>query len=73
MTTGAGGMVIMHQAQDQSQTQYQNARSIWTKVVTGFTSHTFVGNDAIITEFWDTQQNVLHNFTTQHPMAQPLR
>jgi hypothetical protein len=66
MTTGAGGMVIMHQAQDQSQPQYQPARSIWSKVVTGFTSHTFVGDDAIITEFWDTAQNVLHNFTTVH-------
>lgn len=66
MTTGAGGMVIMHQGQYQSQTQDQNARSIWSKVVTGFTSHTFVGDDAIITEFWDTAQNVLHNFTTVH-------
>jgi hypothetical protein len=63
MTTGAGGMVIMHQGQYQSQPQDQNARSIWSKVVTGFTSHTFVGNDAIITEFWDTNQRILHNFT----------
>jgi len=76
MTTGAGGMVIIghqdqvqDQDQDQDQSQNQNARSIWSKVVTGFTSHTFIGNDAIITEFWDTQQNVLHNFTTQHPRS----
>jgi hypothetical protein len=43
------------------------SRSIWSKVITGFTSHTFVGADAVVTDFWDTHQRILHSFTTQHP------
>jgi tartrate-resistant acid phosphatase type 5 len=74
ITTGAGGMVIIgHQDQDQVQDQSQNqshtAKSIWLKVVTGFTSHTFIADGTVITEFWDTDQHVLHNFTTSHPSA----
>jgi hypothetical protein len=76
MTTGAGGMVIIgqkEQAQGQSQGQGQPEHSIWSKVVTGFTSHTFAADGtAVVTEFWDTQQNVLHNFTTQHPRLRSL-
>ena len=69
MTTGAGGMVIIGQ-KSHSATQFQG--SIWSKVVTGFTSHTFAADgDTVVTEFWDTAQNVLHNFTTVHPLAQP--
>ena len=70
ITTGAGGMVIIggngDNANRANHTNHTVGRSIWSKVITGFTSHTFVGNDAIITEFWDTAQNVLHNFTTVH-------
>jgi hypothetical protein len=40
---------------------------VWRKVVTGFTSHTFVGNDTVVTDFWDTHQRILYSFTTQHP------
>jgi hypothetical protein len=78
ITTGAGGMVIIgHQDQIQSESQTQSHtatqfRSIWSKVVTGFTSHTFIADGTVITEFWDTDQHVLHNFTTSHPSAHLL-
>lgn len=74
ITTGAGGMVIIGQKgqeQEQGQEQGQTVfHSIWSRVVTGFTSHTFNAKDnysSVLTEFWDTDQNVIHNFTTQHP------
>ena len=77
ITTGAGGMVIIgnkaqeeQEAQEAQEEQSQAAHSIWSKVVTGFTSHTFIANNnysSVVTEFWDTAQNVMHNFTTQHP------
>jgi len=66
MTTGAGGMVMGGRIQ----TMNNRSRSIWRKVVTGFTSHAFTADGTVVTEFWDTQQNVLHSFTTQHPQAQ---
>jgi hypothetical protein len=56
--------------EEQSQQNSPAAHSIWSKVVTGFTSHTFIANNnysSVVTEFWDTEQNVMHNFTTQHP------
>lgn len=67
MTTGAGGMVIIggngDNANRANHTNHTVGRSIWSKVITGFTSHTFVGDDAIITNFWDTNQRILHSFT----------
>jgi hypothetical protein len=71
ITTGAGGMVIIGQEGQEGQ-EGQTAHSIWSKVVTGFTSHTFIANNnnnysSVVTEFWDTEQNVIYNFTTQHP------
>lgn len=82
ITTGAGGMVIIGQegqegqevqGQEGQEEQSQAAHSIWSKVVTGFTSHTFTANNnyfSVVTEFWDTEQNVIYNFTTQHPRLQ---
>jgi tartrate-resistant acid phosphatase type 5 len=79
MTTGAGGMVIIggnggngDNTNRANHTNHTVGRSIWSKVVTGFTSHTFTANNnnnysSVVTEFWDTEQNVMHNFTTQHP------
>lgn len=71
MTTGAGGMVIGHIDLDGTQpsgTQPSRFHSMWLKTVTGFTSHTFEANySTVATEFWDTKQNVLYNFTVVHP------
>ena len=71
MTTGAGGMVIghlglQHEPVDVA-TQTNRVHSMWLKTVTGFTSHTFLDASTVATEFWDTQQNVLYNFTVVHP------
>jgi hypothetical protein len=69
MTTGAGGMVLMGGGADGVERfrpdHYNNhtkrthaVRSIWRKVVTGFTSHTFMNNGKMVrTEFWDAQKN----------------
>jgi hypothetical protein len=39
-------------------------KSVWSKVVTGFTSHTFMEKGTKVkTEYWDTNQNMLYNFT----------
>lgn len=76
ITTGAGGMVIIgKEGQGQEGQEGQPAHSIWSKVVTGFTSHTFTANNnysSVVTEFWDTEQNVIYNFTTHHPRLQLL-
>jgi hypothetical protein len=72
MTTGAGGMVIIGDNRkpgfhDESSSLYTRRRrngtkplvkSLWSKVVTGFTSHVF--NDAgntLTTYYWDVRQN----------------
>lgn len=76
MTTGAGGMVIIGGAasnedtQTQTQTQTQTVKSIWSKIVTGFSSHTFMNDGKELkTEFWNTKlksnlvTTPLHEFT----------
>jgi hypothetical protein len=64
MTTGAGGMVIGGHMYDATTINPTNrSRSIWSKVVTGFTSHKFVGDNTVVTDFWDTHQRILHSFT----------
>ena len=63
MTTGAGGMVIGGNGDNANRANHTVGRSIWSKVITGFTSHTFVGDDAVVTNFWDTNQRILHSFT----------
>ena len=66
ITTGAGGMVIIgdensglhHESFKRRNTTKLAVKSLWSKVVTGFTSHTF--NDAgttLTTYFWDIKQN----------------
>ena len=68
MTTGAGGMVIGHLDMATPSTDSSGrVHSMWLKTVTGFTSHTFAADHSTVaTEFWDTQQNVLYNFTVAH-------
>jgi hypothetical protein len=67
MTTGAGGMVIIGDStplltsrshySEHNQTDTK-AKSIWSKVVTGFTSHTFMNNGLTLqTDFWDAKKN----------------
>jgi len=78
MTTGAGGMVIiggvkLHKtspnfAKWHNHTHGHNhdhqVKSVWSKVVTGFTSHTFMEKGTKVkTEYWDTNQNMLYDFT----------
>lgn len=66
MTTGAGGMVMIGKESAASTTTgTATAKSIWSKVVTGFTSHTFTNNGTtLVTKFWDTKQTdkPLHQF-----------
>lgn len=69
MTTGAGGMVIIggHGDDDdgsverlryQRKNTHNSIKSIWIKVVTGFTSHTFMNNGVMLrTEFWDAKKS----------------
>ena len=68
MTTGAGGMVIGHLDMATPSTDSSGrVHSVWLKTVTGFTSHTFADDySTVTTEFWDTQQTVLYNFTVAH-------
>jgi hypothetical protein len=64
MTTGAGGMVVIggHPGAV-AKNQTRTTKSIWSKVITGFTSHTFINNGtALMTEFWDTKSTLLHQF-----------
>lgn len=61
ITTGAGGMVIIggdERLNIRRNTTRPVVKSLWSKVVTGFTSHIF--NDAgttLTTYFWDIKQN----------------
>jgi tartrate-resistant acid phosphatase type 5 len=44
--------------------QDHQVKSVWSKIVTGFTSHTFMEKSTKVkTEYWDTNQNMLYNFT----------
>jgi hypothetical protein len=65
MTTGAGGMVIIgadtNTSNDDTNRNHTHAhthtvKSLWSKIVTGFSSHTFMndGNE-LKTEFWGTK------------------
>jgi hypothetical protein len=74
ITTGAAGMVIigrggktnvkLHDASLQFNSKFHHVKSIWSKIVTGFTSHTFLDNgNKVRTDFWDVNQNILHTFT----------
>ena len=80
MTTGAGGMVIIGdasaasnddtRAHTRAHTHTHAVKSLWSKIVTGFSSHTFMNDGKeLTTEFWDTKlhRNLvtrpLHEFT----------
>jgi len=44
--------------------QTHEVKSMWSKIITGFTSHTFMDKGTKVkTEYWDTNQNVLYDFT----------
>jgi acid phosphatase len=66
MTTGAGGMVIIGDAaaaaaaasndETHTHTRTHTVKSLWSKIVTGFSSHTFMNDGKELkTEFWDTK------------------
>jgi hypothetical protein len=78
ITTGAGGMVIiggvkLHKtslnfakghSHNHNHHQDHQVKSVWSKVITGFTSHTFMEKGTKVkTEYWDTNQNMLYDFT----------
>lgn len=65
MTTGAGGMVVIGRDGGGAYTKSVK-KSIWSKVVTGFTSHIFTNNGTtLVTNFWDTKltKRPLYQFT----------
>lgn len=66
MTTGAGGMVVIGRADgDGDGDTTMVTKSIWSKVVTGYTSHTFTNNGtSLITKFWEAKVSKapLHQF-----------
>lgn len=68
MTSGAGGMVIGHILRHDKRGFDPRMHSVWLKAITGFASHTFFDNySKVATQFWDTKQNVIYNFTRSHP------
>jgi hypothetical protein len=77
MTTGAGGMVIigsnghsnvkLHEESAEFKHKNHDFKSVWSKIITGFSSHTFIDKGTKVkTEFWDVSQNVLYDFTISH-------
>ena len=74
ITTGAGGMVIignkgnanvkLHKTSSNFNFREHHIKSVWSKIITGFTSHTFIDNGTKVrTDFWDTNQHIIHSFT----------
>ncbi len=74
MTTGAGGMVIiganghtnvkLHGESSEFKHRNNYFKSIWSKIITGFSSHTFFDyGTKVKTDFWDVNQNILYSFT----------
>ena len=74
ITTGAAGMVIigsngrsnvkLHDESTKFENEKHDVKSVWSKIITGFTSHTFISKGTKVrTDFWDTNQNKLYNFT----------
>jgi hypothetical protein len=60
MTTGAGGMVMIGGAAtttiNETTHAHAHTQSLWSKIVTGFSSHTFMNDGTeLTTEFWDTK------------------
>lgn len=74
ITTGAAGMVIigaggntnvkLHDESTEFKHKKHEVKSIWSKITTGFSSHTFTEcGTKVRTDFWDVSQNILHTFT----------
>ena len=74
ITTGAAGMVIignngktnvkLHDESTQFKYKKHEVKSVWSKIVTGFTTHTFIDSGTKVrTDFWDVNQHILHSFT----------
>jgi hypothetical protein len=69
ITTGAGGMVMFGDDRvDVTQTNVPSVKSLWSKIVTGFSSHTFNEDGTkLTTEFWNSHINdtvsALYEFT----------
>jgi hypothetical protein len=71
MTTGAGGMVLIG-GDERDDAMNRSAgtpavKSLWSKVVSGFSSHTFTGNGkTLTTTFWDVKKNeTIYSFDTR--------
>ena len=75
ITTGAAGMVIigsngrsnvkLHDESAVFENEKHEVKSVWSKIITGFTSHTFISKGTKVrTDFWDVNQHILHSFTT---------
>ena len=74
LATGAAGMVIigstghsfvkLHDESTQFKYKKHQLKSVWSKIVTGFTTHTFIDSGTKVrTDFWDANQHILHSFT----------
>ena len=74
VTTGAAGMVIigstgytnvkLHDESTEFKHKKHEVKSVWSKITTGFTSHTFTEyGRKVKTDFWDVNQHILHSFT----------
>lgn len=75
MTTGAGGMVLIGANGDFNAKLHDDllnkihhkkndAKSIWNKIITGFSSHTFFDyGNKVKTDFWDVNKTILYSFT----------
>jgi hypothetical protein len=74
MTTGAAGMVIigsggnanvkLHDESTEFKHKKHDVKSVWSKITTGFSSHTFTERGTKVrTDFWDVNQHILHSFT----------
>jgi len=72
MTTGAGGMVLIggndrDDAMNRAGAGASAVKSLWSKIVSGFSSHTFTDNGkTLTTEFWDVKKNdTIYSFDTR--------
>jgi tartrate-resistant acid phosphatase type 5 len=63
ITTGAGSMVVPHDDLHlKVPNKNKNIQEIWGEPITGYTTHTIIGNK-LITDYRDINNNILHTFT----------
>ena len=56
--------VKLHDESAVFENEKHEVKSVWSKIITGFTSHTFIDKGTKVrTDFWDTNQKKLYNFT----------